>query len=197
MPLEITFRGVEAHQDTFRSEIERQAGKLGKLYSFIMNCRVVVESPPGHSRRGNPFKVSVEVLLPQKKKLVANREHRESGAHEEITYVVREAFEAARRQLEEYARKQYGEVKAHAVPPHGRVSQIFREDGYGFITTPDGYEVYFHRNSVVEEGFESLAVGDEVRFSEEPGEKGPQATTVHPIGKQHPVHPPGRHEPVD
>jgi cold shock CspA family protein len=103
-----------------------------------------------------------------------------------MTYVVREAFEAARRQLEEYSRRQKPhEVKSHEVPPHGTVSEIFPEKDFGYITSSEGYEVYFHRNSVVEGGFEKLAPGDEVRFSEERGEKGPQASTVHPIGKHH------------
>jgi cold shock CspA family protein/ribosome-associated translation inhibitor RaiA len=185
VPLEITLRGVEPREEVFKAEIERQAEKLGKLYSNVMNCRVVVESPPGHKRRGRPFRVSVELLLPQKKKLVANREHRESGAHEEITYVVREAFEAARRQLDEHSRKLSREVKAHEAPPHGRVSQIFPDEGYGFIMTPGGYEIYFHRNSVVNNGFNKLKVGREVRFTEVKGDKGPQASTVQPIGKHH------------
>lgn len=185
VPLEINLRGVGPHDDAFKAEIERQAEKLGKLYANIMNLRVVVDTPPRHKRSGRTHKVSIEVLLPQKKKLIANREHRESGAHEELTYVIREAFDAARRQLEQYARKKSRDVKAHEAPPHGRVSQLFPEQDYGFITTPEGYEVYFHRNSVVNDGFDKLEVGSEVRFTEKPGEKGPQASTVHPTGKHH------------
>jgi cold shock CspA family protein len=185
VPLEINLRGVDIHEEAFKAEIERQALKLGKLYSHIMNLRVVVDTPPKHKRRGRTHKVSVEVLLPQKKKLVANREHRESGAHEEMTYVIREAFDAARRQLEEYARRKSREVKAHEAPPHGRVSQLFPGKDFGYITTADGYEVYFHRNSVLGGGFDKLEVGSEVRFTEKPGDKGPQASTVRPIGKHH------------
>jgi len=195
--LEITLRGAGPREEAFRAEIEREAEKLGRLFSQIMNLRVVVDSPPGHKRHGRPFRVSVEVLLPKKKKVVANRERREQKTYEDITLVVREAFEAAARQIEEYSRKLSGEVKAHEAPLHGRVSQIFPDREHGFITTPDGYDVYFHRNSVIEGGFEGLAVGDEVRFAEEQGEKGPQATTVHPVGKHHPQHPPGRHHAID
>jgi cold shock CspA family protein/ribosome-associated translation inhibitor RaiA len=183
--VEITFRGVEPHEDAFRAEIERQAAKLGKLYGQIMNIRVVVEAPPGHKKHGATHKVSVEVLLSQRKKLVANREHRESGAHEEVTFVVREAFDAARRQLEEFSSRQSREVKAHEAPPHGTVSEIFPEKDFGYITSVGGYEVYFHRNSVVNGDFDKLSPGSEVRFTEESGEKGPQASTVHPIGKHH------------
>ena len=56
---------------------------------------------------------------------------------------------------------------------------------YGRIQTPDGREIYFHRNSVVNSDFDQLEPGLEVRFSEEPGDEGPQATSVQLIGKHH------------
>jgi cold shock CspA family protein len=58
------------------------------------------------------------------------------------------------------------------------VNRLFPEEGYGFLETPDGREIYFHRHSVLYPGFDRLAIGTEVRFVEEPGEKGPQASTV-------------------
>jgi len=74
-------------------------------------------------------------------------------------------------------------VKAHATPPHGRVIRLFPDQGYGFIAAPDGRELYFHRNSVLSGGFEKLEVGSEVSYAEEEGEKGPQASTVKPVGR--------------
>jgi len=67
------------------------------------------------------------------------------------------------------------------------VVRLFPDDGYGFIETADGQEVYFHRNSVVEGDFAKLAVDSEVRVEIAYGEseKGPQATTVRPVGKHH------------
>jgi cold shock CspA family protein len=59
---------------------------------------------------------------------------------------------------------------------------VHAEDDYGFIVTPDGREVYFHRNSVVGGDFDRLEAGADVRFVEELGEQGPQASTVHPAG---------------
>jgi cold shock CspA family protein len=61
------------------------------------------------------------------------------------------------------------------------VARIFPQDGYGFIATPEGRELYFHRNSVLEPGFDQLEVGTEVRFDEEMGEQGLQATSVKAI----------------
>ena len=84
----------------------------------------------------------------------------------------------SRRALEDHARRQRGDVKSHEEQPHGLVSKLFPDRGYGFIETPDGIEVYFHKNSVADPGFDRLTVGTEVRFVEEDGEHGPQASTV-------------------
>jgi cold shock CspA family protein len=72
--------------------------------------------------------------------------------------------------------------KVKATFPRGRVIRLFREEGYGFLETPDGREIYFHRNSVLHPGFDRLEIGTEVRFAEEEGEKGPQASTVAIVG---------------
>jgi cold shock CspA family protein len=66
------------------------------------------------------------------------------------------------------------------------VSKLFPDEGYGFLETPDGREVYFHRNSVLGADFDRLSIGTEVRFAEEEGEKGLQASTVTVVGKHHP-----------
>ena len=52
-------------------------------------------------------------------------------------------------------------------------------EDFGRILTPDGREIYFHRNSLLNGNFDKLEVGDEVRFSEEMGDQGPHASTVH------------------
>jgi cold shock CspA family protein len=56
---------------------------------------------------------------------------------------------------------------------------------FGRIRSADGRYVYFHRNSVINADFESLQEGDEVRFDEEAGDEGPQASTVRVIGRHH------------
>ena len=63
-------------------------------------------------------------------------------------------------------------------PPRVRITALFPDKGYGFLTSPEGYDVYFHENSVVNKDFKKLEIGMEVRFAEEMGEKGPQASSV-------------------
>ena len=62
---------------------------------------------------------------------------------------------------------------------------VVAEADYGIIASSDGREIYFHRNSVADGGFDVLHKGQEVRFSETEGDKGPQATFVRPAGKHH------------
>ena len=78
-------------------------------------------------------------------------------------------------------------MKLHAVPEHGRIARLLPERDGGFILTSDGNEIYFHRNSVTNAGFDKLEVGDEVRFVARQAEsaEGPQASTVVPLGKHH------------
>jgi cold shock CspA family protein len=61
------------------------------------------------------------------------------------------------------------------------INDAFKQ--FGFLESNDGQEVYFHRNSVLGDGFSRLHVGSRVTFAEEMGEKGPQATTIKLLGK--------------
>jgi cold shock CspA family protein len=89
---------------------------------------------------------------------------------------IKDAFSAARRQIRALAQRANGKLKVHEVAAHG--PKISAAEDHGFIATPDGGEIYFHRNSVIGNAFVRLSVGSEVRFAEELGEKGAQASTV-------------------
>ncbi|WHZ25898.1 MAG: hypothetical protein OJF51_000693 [Nitrospira sp.] len=94
---------------------------------------------------------------------------------------IRQAFEALETELDRIQEKRAShEVRIAAPPEHGVVTRLFPEEGYGFIVLDDGTEVYFHRNAVHDLEFEKMD-GMEVTLNIEPGEKGPQATTVNPV----------------
>ena len=177
LPLQVTLRDISP-STAVEDYIHERAAKLDAFYEKIMSCRVVVEAPVRHHRKGGPFKVRIDLTVPGDE-LVVNRQ-----ADEDLYVAIREAFDAARRCLEDYSRRQRGSVKAHEGPPQVRVNKLFPEEGYGFLETPDGAEIYFHRNSVLGAGFDRLEIGTEVRFVEEQGDQGPQASTVTIVGKQ-------------
>jgi len=183
LPIQIIFRNMESSA-AIEAAVRERADKLGQFYEHIMSCRVVIELHHRHHHQGNLYHVRVDLKVPDAE-IVASREPAEHHAHEDVYVAIRDAFDAVRRQLEDYVRRRRGVVKMHETAPHGRVAELYPD--YGKIETPDGRLVYFHKNSVVGEDFDRLDLGTEVRFVEEQGELGPQASTVHVIGKHHVV----------
>jgi ribosome-associated translation inhibitor RaiA len=183
IPLQITFRHMEP-SPALEARIRQEAGKLDKFYEKVMSCRVVVEAPHRHHHKGNLYQIRIDLKTPGKEIVVTRAQH-DNHAHEDVYVVVRDAFNSVQRQVEDFARHQRREVKHHETPAHGRVLTLVPDDDYGKIETTDGREIYFHRNSVLNGGYHALAIGSEVRFTEEAGEEGPQASYVSPIGKHH------------
>jgi ribosomal subunit interface protein len=185
LPLQVTFRDIDP-SEAIEARIRERAKRLDRFHERIMGCRVRVEAPRRQGRKGHIYQIRIELTVPGDT-LVINRAHAESHAHEDVYVAIRDAFDAAERQLDDHAKRQSGTVKTHATPPHGRVSRLFPDQNYGFITDSEGGEVYFHANSVVNGGFARLEAGSEVRFTVAEGEsdKGPQASTVHVLGKGH------------
>ena len=184
LPLQITFRGM-TRSAAVEQNIRERAKRLDKFSEDIMSCRVVVEAPHHHHHQGNLYHVRIEIHLHGHKTIAVSRDPKQHHAHEDVYVAVRDAFDAARRRIEDYARRQRGKIKHHEVPAHGAIAQLFPEEDYGTIATQDDRQVYFHRNSVVGANFDDLEVAAEVRFVEEMGENGPQASTVKLIGKHH------------
>jgi len=182
-PLQITFRDMP-HSDAVETHIREKAAKLEEFYEYIVACHVVIEQPHAHHQQGKLFHVSINLTLPDGE-LTANRTPQDHHAHEDANVAIRDAFKALRRQLQDFVRKQRGKVKKHESPDHGKISEIINNKDFGRILTADGREIYFHRNSLVDAGFDALEIGSEVRFVEESGEQGPQASSVHLIGKHH------------
>lgn len=197
LPIQITFRNMELSGEA-EEWIRKEAAKLDEFYNHIMACRVVVELPSRHRKFGSLYHVRIDLTVPGGE-LVVKREpslHRSvqqigeqrfakhlevKAPHRELRQAINDAFKEMGRRLQDYARRQRGDVKTHEPAPRARVSKLFPEEGYGFLETLGGREIYFHKNSVLDEGFERLKVGMAVRFAEEEGEKGPQASTVRPV----------------
>ncbi|WP_126454686.1 HPF/RaiA family ribosome-associated protein [Sulfuriflexus mobilis] len=183
IPLQITFRNMEP-SDAVEAKIREKAAGLEQYAKDIMSCRVIVEAPHKHHHKGNIYAVIIDVTLPGNE-VVVDRNPGQDHAHEDVYVAIRDAFNAVRRQLEDYLRLRRNKVKTHETLPHGAIKELFPEQDYGVIDTQDSRDIYFHRNSVINADFDKLKVGDSVHFSEEMGEEGPQASTVHVEGKHH------------
>ena len=94
---------------------------------------------------------------------------------------IQDSFDALGLELDKIREKRASHTVDVTVPPErGVVTKLFPEEGYGFIATDDGTEVYFHKNAVRNLAFEQMD-GMSVSLNIEPGEKGPQATVVEPL----------------
>jgi ribosomal subunit interface protein len=111
LPLQVTFRGIP-HSDAVEASIRRKADKLETFYPGIVSCRVVVEAAHHNHHKGNLYNVRIDIKVPQKEIVVSHRQH-DQHAHEDIYVAIRDAFDAAKRQLEDFARTQRGDVKSH------------------------------------------------------------------------------------
>lgn len=175
LELQVTFRDMEPSRG-IEQAVREKAAKLDQFYDRITSCRVVVAAPHRHHHKGRLYNVRIDLTVPGGE-LVVNRDNSQAGAHHDVHVAIRDAFDAARRRVQDFARRRRGEVKSHVPEPAARVSKLFSGKGYGFIETSDGREIYFHENSVLE-GFERLTLGTRVHFTEEEGQQGPQASTV-------------------
>jgi len=183
MPAEvqISFRGMESSASV-EAQVRRRAEELQQFSDRVSACRVTLEAVNRRHHQGAIYHVSVDLAVPGGK-VVANREPGEDHAHEDIHVAIRDAFDAARRRLQDHVGRLDGQTKQHEAPSIGRIIRVFAERDYGFLETEGGDEVYVHRNAVVGGGFDKLKIGDRVRYVVDPedGEKGPQASTVVPL----------------
>ena len=182
---EIEFVGMTPLPDV-QEEIDRHIAALEKRFGRITACRVAVKAPGKSHRNGNRYQITIHLALPNHKDVSVDHLPPDTQRQTDVRTALNDAFKRARRQLGDRVRRMERLVKRHEPTPLGTVARIDPSGDFGFIATSDGRELYFHKNSVLNDGFARLKPGSSVAFAEEDGEKGPQASTVRPTSK-HPV----------
>jgi ribosomal subunit interface protein len=176
LPLQLSFHEV-AHSESVELHVRKRAAKLDQFFDRVTSCRVAVEAPHRHRHYGKRYRVRIDITIPGHEIAIA-RNPAQNLKHEDLHATIDDAFDDAERRLEDASKRMMGQVKSRQASARGRVSKLFRRSGYGFIEARDGTEVYFHRNAVLNGKFPKLEIGSEVRYAEEDGDKGPQASTV-------------------
>lgn len=179
-PAEIDFQGMEPNERV-RQSIIAHIAELEERYGRITACRVVLKAPGGHHRQGL-YEVNLRLALPTGREVNVARTPQQDERFVDVDFAVNDAFKHARRRLQDHVRRMQGQVKTHEAQPIGQVIRLDTDAGFGFLETADHREIYFHRNSVLDGGFDRLSVGAQVAFVEEQGDKGPQASTVRLLG---------------
>jgi len=111
VPLQITFRNMQPSA-AVEHRIRERAAKLERFHDRITGCRVVVDAPHRHHYKGRLFAVQVDLTLPGHE-ILASKGAGVNHAHENAHVAVRDAFDAALRQLAVYVRRLRGDVKHH------------------------------------------------------------------------------------
>jgi cold shock CspA family protein len=181
-PPQIQFQGMSA-TPKIQEAIEKHVAEFEQRCGRVTACRVVLKGPGEHHRKGGLYEVHIRLALPDGREVNVGRTPPADERHSDLEFAINDAFKHARRQLQDQVRRAQSQVKHHEGPPAGTVTRIDPSGEFGFLETADGQEIYFHHNSVLDDGFSRLRVGTRVTYAEEPGEKGTQATTVKLMGK--------------
>ncbi len=183
VPLEITYRNVPK-TDALETLVGEKVRKLEEVCPYISSCHIAIEKVHDRPSSGSPYRVRLDITVPPSHELAAVSNPGAGTQYDPLETVIRHAFDAARRQLLELKQRQRQQVKTHpAQTTTALVTRLFPEQGYGFLRTLEGQEIYFHRNSVLHEDFERLEIGTGVHFFLDQGEEGPQASTVQIVDK--------------
>ena len=126
-PVEIAFRHYHP-SDEVRAEIAAQARRLEQLNARITSCRVVVTGPQNRHRNGDVFDVELRIAMPNHKDIIVDRCRDEAPEREHALVAIREAFGAARRQIEDAERKVHDSLKLYAPINGGPVAKLI-DDG--------------------------------------------------------------------
>ncbi len=179
---EIEFQGMIGTPQ-IKEAIDQHIAELEQRWGRITACRVVLIGPGQRHHKGGLYGVRIRLALPDGREVNVERTPPADERHADLTFALNDAFKRARRQLQDQVRRAQGQVKRHESAPTATVVRLDPSGEFGFLETGDGQEIYFHRNSVLNDAFSRLSVGSRVTFTEEAGEKGAQATTVKLLGK--------------
>ena len=211
VPPEISIKGFVMNRE-IDTLLQHQIARLERVCDYIISLHVAIEKEQGRHQAGNPY-LRLDIRVPLNHEIVVKRQsvlHGDvrtpsetetepdmatkhtllSGRKDEpLVVTIHSTFDSARRQLERLVERQRKEVKSR--PQNeimGFIEKLFRDDEYGFIRSLEGQEIYFQKNSSLHSEWERLEVGTGVRYMEEQGEKGLQASSIEIVNK------PGVHE---
>jgi ribosomal subunit interface protein len=143
LPVQISFHEVP-HSDAIDAYVRKRADKLDVMAPRLTSCRVVVDLPHKHARHGEHYRVRVDVTTPGGE-VVVTRSPDDARTYEDVFAAIDAAFDDLGRQLQDFVRRRRGDVKPHEKARHGQVIKVFTYEGYGFLRTEEGEELYWVR----------------------------------------------------
>lgn len=178
-PLEITFHHLEP-SEAIEAAIRERFAKLEKRYDRLTTCRVSVEALHRQHRTGNLYEVHIDMLVPGAELAVSRQPQKakERYANPDVYTSIKDAFAAAERQLKRLKRQRREDLQPQAQALQAEVSELHRDEGWGYLRTAEGALLHFHRNAVTNGSFTRLRAGETVHYLAVDGETGPTAARV-------------------
>ena len=178
-PLEIAFHNLEPSA-AVEAAIRQRFAKLDKRYGRLVACRVSVEALHRQHRTGNLFEVHIDMLVPGAELVVSRQPQKgkERYANPDVYTSIKDAFDAAERRLKRFKRQLREDLQPQAPRFQGQVAEMHPDQDWGYLLTKEGALLYFHRNAVMNGGFDGLKQGDVVHYIETVGDTGPTAVKV-------------------
>jgi|SRR5688572_11950168 ribosomal subunit interface protein len=162
-------------QPAWRTIIEERLARLAGRYPHLIRVHVTLKHGEHHLH--GTEEVDIVATCPGATLRAAKQEERMPDA-------VHAALDAIERQLVAHHEERRHFGKAPGRRPSGTIARLVPDQGYGFIRTDEGEEVYFHRNSLHELDFAQLHPGFPVELELERGKRGQQASRVFPVGER-------------
>jgi len=186
IPPEITYRGVDK-TPAIANLVEEKIAKLERVCDHISSCHIAIEKAHDRPSGGSPYRVRLDITVPPNHELAAESQPGERNQYLEVDAVIRDAFDKAWRQLRDLSKQQQeydkGQVNDGSHDTTALVTKLFPDQDYGFLKTLEGEDIYFNRQSVVDE-FERLEIGTGVRYEAVMDDQGLlHATTVKIVDK--------------
>ena len=117
VPLQISFEHI-GHSEALEAVVRKEAQKIERFYDRITSARVIIARPQHRHHKGDTYCVRIHIAIPGGKHIDITHDPAMTGRHEHAHVTIRDAFDAAGRQLQDEVRKLAGAVKAHETPPH-------------------------------------------------------------------------------
>lgn len=123
IPLQICTRKISLSQSAV-AVIKQKVDKLETFCDKIIACRVMVETPHRHKNHGALCNVSIDISIPGGE-LAVKKE-----GHEDIYIAIRDAFDAARRQIIQYFNKRHLKYSKHVRNKNQSKNTVVNEEMY-------------------------------------------------------------------
>lgn len=173
---QITFRDIP-HSDAVEDDIRKKIEKIEQYYAHLMRCDVVIEQVQKHKHNGKLYHPRIIVSVPGDTITINN------ANNEDVYIAIRDAFDALRRRLKTFAKKQRGEVKSHEQTITGRIVRLFKDEAFGFIEAQND-EYFFTNFNINNSRFDNLKVGLLVEFIPSEGNDGLLAHRINIIKRK-------------